>query len=200
MKNGYTLIELLVVMAIIALISVVAFVNTNFFREDQALKKGAADVAIQLRTIQTNASTNLKCMGNNTTLWKGKFYKVAVSGADQVKLDTMCQYPVGGSVPSGCRTVGSSLECTISTYSLDSNIIVTTLDSRSCSSSDLRLNPVSITFAPLSPKPNFSFEDSLGNKLNCASGTQALVNLKNTRVPGTLKTVVIDQGGSINVQ
>lgn len=200
MKNGYTLIELLVVMAIIALIAVVAFVNTNFFREDQALKKSVADVATHLRTIQTNASTNLKCLGNNTTLWKGKFYKVSASGADQIKVDTLCQYPVGGSVPSGCRTVGSSLECTISTYSLDSNIIVTTFDSSSCSSSDLRANPVSITFNPLSPKPSFLFEDASGNKLNCASGTQALINLKNTRLPGTLKTVVIDQGGSINVR
>lgn len=179
MKNGYTLIELMVVITIMGILGFTAFANFGSLKEDQVLKKAAADLQTRLRAIQTNASTNTKCNDSTASFWKGKFSKVGTA----YKLDTSCEYKGSSGV----------VEYITSTYTFEAKVKIANIISNSCTN-DLNADFVIIFFAPLTGKATFKYPTS------CTQGSQMSINLLNSATPDTLETVVVDKGGSIYVK
>lgn len=83
MTKGYTLVELLVALSIIAIVSIVVFVNFKTFSQDQILKKTVGDIQSFLREAQSNATTSLNCGSSSGVSW-------AVQLRDQDDLDLVC--------------------------------------------------------------------------------------------------------------
>lgn len=71
--RGFTLIELLVVVAIMAVIGVYTLSNYKSFGEDQNLKSAVLDIQSQLRTAQTNATSNTQCVNKFGAIWEVEF-------------------------------------------------------------------------------------------------------------------------------
>ncbi len=178
MRNAFTLIELIVVISIMGVLGLVAFANFGSLRDDATLKKATADLQSKLRSIQTDASSNTKCNGNSALSWKGTFSKVS---STEYKLTVSCEYAgVPDSIVSG------------KTYTFEPNIEIANVVSGNCPT-DL-VNPVSVSFASLTGKVTFKYLTA------CNPGAQMLIDLLNIKTPGTLSTVIIDQGGSIYVR
>lgn len=126
--NAFTLIELLVVISIMALIATVTLANYQSFGEEQKLKNASLDIQSQLRTAQTNATTNLKCNTESSATWQVEF-------ADSTTTNLKCQEP---SAPATLKK----------TLKLDTNII---LHSVSGVGAGCPIGvPFTISFAPLS--------------------------------------------------
>lgn len=68
-SSGYTLIELLIVISIIALLSVVGFVNFKDFSANQVAVKAAGQVQTLLRLAQSNATSSTKCNALGSSSW-----------------------------------------------------------------------------------------------------------------------------------
>lgn len=66
---GYTLVELLVVISIVALVSVLVFVNSKEFTQDQLLIKASDQLQSALRLAQTNAQTGTVCGTQEGSIW-----------------------------------------------------------------------------------------------------------------------------------
>lgn len=60
-NKGFTLIEILITLSIIAIISVVGFINIRSLRQNQDLDKNVGDIKSYLNTVYTNAVTNVTC-------------------------------------------------------------------------------------------------------------------------------------------
>jgi len=190
--QGYTLVELLVVISITAIISLVTFVNLGSFREDESLKQSSFALQTNLRTTQSNATSNRQCNGNSVKYWKAKFIKVG----EQYKLETRCEYDYSvGVIPPGCVKVENQVECLVSSYSLESSNVIGKISSRHCESTDLSTSPVMIVFAPLSGRAKFEFTGS-----SCPPSPQILIQLKNLKTSTNISTVTVDQGGLIYVE
>lgn len=87
-KRGFTLVELLVVITIMGLVGVYILSNYNSFGEDQKLKHAALDVQSLLRQAQSNATSKLKCQGQDVLDWRVIFTSTA-------SLDLKCQNSAG---------------------------------------------------------------------------------------------------------
>jgi len=74
--RGFTLIELLVVIAIMTVIGAFTLANYRSFGEDQNLKNAVLDIQSQLRTAQTNATSNTKCVSGFGATWQVEFANV----------------------------------------------------------------------------------------------------------------------------
>ena len=64
-SKGFTLIELLIVVVVLAVITLVTFLNLGRTREDANLKASHADLNSFLRTAQANAHSGFKCPSTN---------------------------------------------------------------------------------------------------------------------------------------
>lgn len=75
LSAGFTLVELMVVISIMAILTVVAYINVGSFRQDQELVTMTADLQNFIRLAQTNATTNLQCEGSPGADWIVEFKK-----------------------------------------------------------------------------------------------------------------------------
>lgn len=184
--DAFTLIELLVAIAIMAVISAVAFSNFKSFGEDQNLKNAVLDVQSLLRAAQTNATTNLKCNNNPVTAWKVSF--INSSGTKLIR--TFCEYQ------------GSSGEISPKDYNFKPNIELEKVhkgnDDTYCVNDISGSNSVVVAFAPLSGSVSFISYDNPPNACLNDAGDIAVV-LKNTKTKSESK-VIMDKGGSIYAQ
>ena len=71
-RDGYTLIELLVVLTIMAVLSIVVFINFKTFSQDQAVNKAVGQVQSALRLAQSNAGSGVTCAGVGGAKWSAK--------------------------------------------------------------------------------------------------------------------------------
>ena len=128
-QNAFTLIELLVVLAIMAIAGVSAIANYANFGEDQKLKSAVLDIQNQLRTAQTNATTNVKCDTDYYATWQ-------VEVTNSTTLNLKCF--ISPNPPNNQKTL-----------QLTANIQLKATESESCSPPNL---PYSISFTPISGK------------------------------------------------
>lgn len=148
-KGGFSLIEILVVVAIMALVGIFTFSNYKSFGEDQNLKNAVLDIQSQLRTAQTNATTNLKCGTEYSAIWQVEF------ATDKKTVNLKC----------------STSADTQKELKLDTNIaIVTVAGADAGCPSD---TPFTISFAPISGKITI-----VPVGANCTSLTVTLKNSK----------------------
>ncbi|HBQ50641.1 hypothetical protein A3B42_02525 [Candidatus Daviesbacteria bacterium RIFCSPLOWO2_01_FULL_38_10] len=85
--RGFTLIELMIVISIMALLGAFTIANYRSFGEDKDLENAALDVVSLIRTAQTNATTNLKCV-NDGGIWQIEY----ITGSPEIKLN--CKEPL----------------------------------------------------------------------------------------------------------
>ncbi|MDO8573518.1 MAG: prepilin-type N-terminal cleavage/methylation domain-containing protein [Candidatus Daviesbacteria bacterium] len=167
---GFTLVELLVVIAVMALISTVVLANYRSFGEDQKLKNAVLDIQSQLRSAQTNATTNIKCKTKTADYWR-----ISIFGQTDIRLRCIEFNPFPNIVDKK--------------LTLDPNIQIDSVSGNPAAFCPSVLS-FDITFAPLTGKI------TLGSTTNCTSLT---VTLKNTKT-GNTKSLVIEQGGRIYAQ
>jgi len=176
-KSGFTLIEMLVVIAVMALVGTFTLSNYKSFGEDQDLKSAVLDIQSQLRTAQTNSTTNLKCEGVSDpdgpygATWKVRFF-------DSTTILLKCDKP-----PDSLEKRTLKLGADIQIFSVSGT------PAGSCPS----IPPFSrfnISFTPLYGKM------TIGDNTSCTSLT---VTLENTKT-GSTKSLVIEQGGKIYAQ
>lgn len=169
-RSGFTLIEMLVVIAIMAVIGIFTLSNYKSFGEDQSLKNAVLDIQSQLRTAQTNATTNLKCGTQYSATWQVEF------ADDDKTINLKC---------SASADIQKTLQ-------LDTNIKIKEFSGTSCEDE----TPITIEFTPLSGKIGFIYGDGNNMSSSCISLT---VTLKNTKT-GSDKSLTIEKGGKIYAQ
>lgn len=175
-ERAFTLIELLVVLTIIAVLTVVVFINFRTFSQDQVLNKASGQLKTILREAQSNATSGLKCAGVGGAPWAVRFL------SDKVKLDLICG-------PSGAAQ---------KTLTLDN----TEISSIQCSSTSSTCPPtgstfglpLTVSFSPLSGNVTFLEGDSC--VANASNLMIALRNLKNNNN----KCLTVSKGGAIDVK
>ncbi len=70
-QKGFSLVEILVAMVIIAVIAAVAIPNLNKFNSDQQVRNTSSQVVTDLRKIQNNAHSGVKCPNSNSAVgWR----------------------------------------------------------------------------------------------------------------------------------
>lgn len=148
--QGFTLVELLVVIAIVAIIGVFTLANYRSFGEDQNLKNAVLDTQSQLRTAQTNATSNVQCVSKFGATWQVEF-------ANLVTINLKCIEPA--SPPTLKKTI-----------SLNTNIVLKSPITGTGSNCPI-LPPFTISFDPLTGKIG------LGDP-SCTSLTITLQNSK----------------------
>lgn len=176
-KHGFTLIELLIVMAIMAIIGTYTLSNYAEFGEDQKLKNAILDIQSQLKTAQTNATSNVQCSAFSAT-WQVEFK------SDAVTANLNCQNPIPLPTPSPLPTPLNK-----KTSQLPANVSIQTITgvpSSSCPSGV----PFTAYFAPLDGKI------TIGGNSAC---TEVTITLTNSRISKT-KSLKIEQGGRIYAQ
>src|SRR5574340_523750 len=94
---GFTLIELMVVMAIMAIIGVFTLSNFSSFGDNKKLDNAVLDIQSQLRTAQSNATSNVQCTQFSAT-WQVKFK------SDAVTTNLNCQNPQSTPPPTIKKT------------------------------------------------------------------------------------------------
>lgn len=171
--NAFTLIELVVAITIIAIIGVFVYANYKPFGEDQNLKNAVLDLQSQLRTAQTNATTNLKCNTQFGATWQVEYTD------DRKTINLKCREPLSSPSPSPLPTPFLK-----KTLQLGTNI---TIDSVTGAVGCEVSLPLTISFDPLSSKANFE------GSTNC---TSLGIKLKNSQT-GSTKFLTIEQGGRI---
>ncbi|MBI4038185.1 prepilin-type N-terminal cleavage/methylation domain-containing protein [Candidatus Daviesbacteria bacterium] len=185
--NAFTLIELLVVISVVAILGVVAIPSFRNFGEEQALNNALLDLQSNLRTAQTNASTNLKCANQPVDQWKIDFYKQQ----GKYIVQTHCYY-FNGAVLT---------QSVINKYELPSSIIIEKIfDSGSAGCENTFPTDVTsyaaVIFKPLT---NAIYFESSIDRVTYQTCNQFQVQLKNTKTTST-KQVIIEKGGRVYVQ
>lgn len=174
--NAFTLIELVIAISIMAIIGVITFANYKPFGEDQNLKSAVLDLQSQLRTAQTNATTNLKCNTQSGATWQVEFANVTTT-------NLKCQEPLPSPLPTPLPTPFLK-----KTLQLGANITIDSVTGAvDCPASSPFTIPFTVSFTPLSSKANFD------GFANC---TSLGIKLKNSKT-GSTKFVTIEQGGRI---
>lgn len=168
--NAFTLIELLVVIAIMAVIGVYTFANYRSFGEDQNLKNAILDLQSQLRTAQTNATSNVICNTQYGATWQVEYQ------SDKQTVNLRCQEAQSSPPPIFTKK----------TLTLGANIEIQSVSGSSGCPTAL---PFTISFAPLNSQ--ITLEGA-----NCTSLTLILRNTKT----GNTKAFTIEQGGRIYAQ
>lgn len=182
MKNAFTLIELLVVITILAIVGVVSFANFGNLKQDQDLKSAASDLQSLARLAQSNAASRLKC-GSDT-----------VSGANWILEFKSDQKTISLS----CQVLTSPPPIPTPTPIFERNLILLnniTIDSVNGCSDVPSSNPLTITYSPL--HGNVTFDDA-SHVPPCVNNPTLPIVLKDS--DGQTKTVIINKGGSVDVQ
>lgn len=172
--RGFTLIELMVVIAITAILGIVAFVNFKDFAQNQVLNKAVGQIQTYLRLAQANATAGVLCSGQGGASWSVKF-------VDDTTLKLTC-----GSTGIDQKNLD-----------LDENARIDSIKCSPASSECPQTGfnaPLTVNFAPLDGKINFSAGDSC---INTAS--TLLITLKNLK-NNSYKCFTISKGGAIDVQ
>lgn len=173
--SGYTLIELLVVIAIMAVIGVFALANFGSFGEDKKLDNALLDIQSQLRTAQTNATSNVQC-AQFGAIWQVEFK------TDAVTTNLNCQDPLSSPPPTIRKT--SQLTTNIAIQSVYGDIAA-------CPGGTTPTTPIpafSIKFASISGTMD------LGGT-NCGWLILTLIDNKT----GHTKALKIEKGGNIHI-
>ncbi len=120
---GFSLVEILVAVSITSIVAAVAIPNIRKFAEDQEARNTASSLVADLREMQSNAQTGLKCPSGTTALsWK---ITLGVSSYQKFCTD-------------------STSNQSISTVSLSNGVTLVT-DSSTCPSTDITFNKNTIS-------------------------------------------------------
>lgn len=202
--NAFTLVELLVVIAVTSIIGVYTLANYKSFGEDQNLKSAVLDVQSQIRKAQINSTSNTKCNGNATKIWKSIFNSTWRPG------------PVGPDIPNTISTTcvdQSDVTFVQNTFSVQSGMVIERIcgDDLACPSTASCLRTldtynVNITFDSLSG--TMSFLDVLVGRprggIPCMDTVNSLtILLRNGRRDADCsdltkcKSLILEKGGRI---
>ncbi len=182
-QKAFTIIELMVVISIMAILSVVVFVNLRSFGEDANLKNVAFDVQSYIRLAQTNATSGVRCGGHGGASWS-----IVISGRNTVNL--VCE----------------TQDAYVRTWTIHSPALISSIcgsgGCASCPSSftagDAVISKlIKVTFSYLEGKVSFEDEDSTQQ---CFLQTSDMViNLIKKSESEDTKSVTINKGGSIDI-
>ena len=176
-SNGFTLIELLVVIAILAIIGIVSFANYGNLKKDQDLRSATGSVNNFIRLAQANSTARLKCGADLTG--SGASWIVSFA-ANKTTVNLNCQI---GSNPVVLNVVPALV--------LANSITVDTITGDGVCNASF---PVTITYSPLYGGVSFTESGASG----CNTSSKLNVNLKDSE--GNIKTVMINKGGSVEIQ
>lgn len=176
-SKGYTLIEFLIVISIMAVLSIVVFVNFKTFSQDQILNKALGQTQSILREAQSNATSSTVCLGKGGVSWAVKFKQ------DEISLELTCG-------PS------DSLQKTIT-------LVDAEIASIQCSPTDSKCPPEGLTFNPpltISFSPSYGQVTFIKQGHLCVDNASTLMivlkNLKNNNH----QCLTISSGGAIDVK
>ena len=174
LKNkGFTLVELLVVITIIAIISLVVFINLRSFEEDKELVAAAANLQNFFRLAQTNATTTVKCGAQTNATW-------FVTFVEKTRVELGCRLPTATTLSNLSKRL-----------IFNASIEISSIEGTSpCS------YPVNITYSPLYGLVEFE------NANGCVSRSPKVkVTLKSsTNKMNQTKVVTINKVGTVNVE
>lgn len=181
---GYTFIELLVVIGIIAILSVIAFINIKDFSSSQALVKAAGEIQSMLRLAQSNASSSTVC-GNQ---------------GNQAGVSWTARFNNDNSINIYCGTDSSCTEISCyKTISLEQKVQISAIKTSACTNLSL---PLTITYSALKGVPLVA--DNAGhistNKSDPCFGANSDTTIVLINSKGDTKNIVVTGGGGINVQ
>lgn len=89
LQKGFTLVEILIAVGIIVLIAGIAIPNLRSFSEDTTLSQAANNVSENIRKVQANAFSGVKCStGDISTSWSVFFIPA------QNRFELICNYSV----------------------------------------------------------------------------------------------------------
>lgn len=182
MKTGFTLIEILVVISILAIVGIMSFANFGSLKQDQALKSAASDLQSLVRLAQSNATSRLQC-GSDT-----------VSGANWILEFKSDQKTIS----LACQVLSDLPPSPTPTPIFDRNLIFLNniiVDSVNSCPDIPGSNPLTITYSPL--HGNVTFDDA-SHVPPCVNSATIRIVLKDS--DGQTKTVIINKGGSVDVQ
>lgn len=170
-KFGFTLIELLVVLAIISVMSVIAYSSVKDLKPDQDLKSAVLDLQGFLKLGQSSALSALQCQGVAGVLWQV-----------QINKDN-------SSVTLSCQKSGDPASYLQKTLDLKNNIQVTSIgDLSQCTgytiSYQATTNQISFQGAP-APR--------------CSSSVSSIDVVLTNPVNGAIKTLTVTSTGAVNV-
>lgn len=113
-SSGFTLVEILVAISITAVIAAVAIPNLRKFNEDQQVRNASTQLVSDLRKLQSNASSGLKCpSGSSSTAWK---VVLSTNSYEQFCTDSSDDQSLGiSSLPSGATITTNSQTCVSNT-------------------------------------------------------------------------------------
>lgn len=173
-SSGYTLIELLIVISIIALLSVVGFVNFKDFSSNQVAVKAAGQVQTLLRLAQSNATSSTTCNNLGSLSWSLIFL-------DNKTIELRCD-------PADYLQRTYTLENATISLQCSPNPSI-------CPPSGATFNPpLKVSFSSLYGKVTFPEGDTcVGN------ASTVMIVVKNTNID-SYKCLTISKGGTINVQ
>ncbi len=179
-KNGFTLIEILVSMSILAIVTAVGIPTLRNFSETQLLNNELDKLASTLRQAQSYAQANVQPAPTplSTQLTAPCANNLILNWevliyADNYSIGTICQDPA--SVPTQMTTANIK-----TTTNLVSNLALQ---------------------APSGcPLPWFVTFTRKSTYFSCGSSNTISFTLTDTQLPGIIKTITINQGGSINAK
>lgn len=178
-EKGYTLVELLVVMAIIALLGVVVFINSQTYGQDQILNRAIGQVQSALRLVQNNATSGLICIDSDNQVHGGVKWSARFD-FDKTKVLIYCEQS---------NTVQKTFQLEYAE--------ITSIKGDGCSQASSP--PVIITYTALYGDLTFTTGDLLTADClkDSTSLTFTLTNLKNE---DHLKNFNFSKGGAIDVE
>lgn len=182
LKNmGYTLIELLVAISVIAILSIVTFINFKGFSQDQLLNEAVGQVQTMLWLAQSNATSGLKCNNNPAKSWMVEFSK----NLDQYYIKLKCNYAQSPDVEKKTLTLKGGV--TVDAISHGSECLTVTFPT----------NTMTILYTTLYGKTEFILARGVGGSECNADVPTITVTLKRNN---STKILTINKGGAIDVQ
>ncbi len=187
MKNcsaGFTLLELLLVITIMGTITAVMVPNLRSFNNNQRLYDAAVQLQTDIRVVQNNAASGVKCTVNTASNWYLLFNRDNAT-------NTINNYSLGA-------TCLNSEAYTPQQLQLPATIKVTQIDLDACPITNIaEINQAKVTYSNIYAQMNFS------NGFNSCSNTNPqmiTIYLKSDTLPGSVYKVILNKGGSIYVQ
>lgn len=179
------MLELLLVMALMAIMTAVMVPNLRGFNVSQRLTDSASQMQSDMRRVQNNAVSGLKCTTNTATNWYMELRRDAAT-------NKIINYRIGATCLNG--EVYSAVA-----YTLPPGINIGQIDLDACPVTDpAEMNQFRIYYSNIYGQTSFAH-----NVVSCGVGVnpqKVILNLKSDADASLINKVILNTGGAIYVQ
>ncbi len=179
---GFTMIELLIVMAIMATLTGVMIPNLRGYNTNQKLVEAASQVQSDIRLIQTNATSGVKCTSSTAATW---YLQVDPNKPAAYKIGNTCLTAAEASAET--RTFSSGV--TIKSIQYTTGVSTTTASLANCTR---------VSFSNIYSNLSFSNSNATCSISNAVD--QVTITLSSSATGAITNQVVISKGGSVSVK